>query len=119
MDKKKWTMNQITLMIGIPIGLVFLYIAFTSKPATNNPVPKIVEFRIAGQKENKSEGKWGVDLVWITQNADTVTIEPLVGKVAESGNTTVEMTKSGTFLLRAENPKGKAEYSLEIELPTK
>jgi hypothetical protein len=29
------------------------------------------------------------------------------------------MDKSGTFLLRAENPKGKAEYSLEIELPAK
>lgn len=117
--KKKWTMNQISLAIGIPLGLVFLYVAFTSKPATTKPPVKIVEFRISGQHENKAAKKWGVDLVWTTQNADEVTIEPGVGKVAESGTTTVEIDKSSTFVLKAENPKGKAEYSLEIELPVK
>ncbi len=117
--KKKYTMNQISVAIGIPLLLVFLYVAFTSKPATTKPAPKIVEFRVGGQHEDKANKRWGVDLVWSTQNADTVTIEPLVGKVEESGTTTVQMDKSGSFLLRAENPKGKAEYSLEIELPTK
>ncbi len=117
--KKKWTTNQITFAICAPLVLVFLYFAFTSKPATTKPPVKILEFRIAGQHENKEEKKWGVDLVWLTQNADEVTIEPGVGKVAESGNTTVWITKNATYVLKAENPKGKAEYSLEIELPVK
>ncbi len=115
--KKKWTMNQISLAIGIPLGLVFLYIALTSKPATKKPPVKIVEFRVAGQHEDKANKKWGVDLIWTTQNADTVTIDPMLGKVEESGTTTVQLDKSTTFLLKAENPKGKLEYSLEIELP--
>ena len=58
-----------------------------------------------------------MDLEWKTENAETVTIEPLIGKVEGNGTATVKLSKSGTFLLKAENSRGKAEYSLEIELP--
>jgi hypothetical protein len=115
--KKKWTMNQITLAIGIPLGLVFLYFAFTSKPKPVVLPPKVVEFRIGGQKEDKAAKKWTVDLLWTTENAEKVTIEPLIGKVEPTGNTSVTLEKSGTFVLSATNERGKAEFSLEIELP--
>jgi hypothetical protein len=117
--QKKWTTNQISLAIGIPLILIFLYFAFTSKPATTKPPVKIVEFRVTGQNENKATKKWGVDLLWTVQNADEVTIEPGIGKVEESGTKTVEIDKNTTFVLKAVNPKGPAEHSLEIELPVK
>lgn len=117
MNKKKWTMNQISLVIGIPLGLVFVYIAFTAKPKPVILPPKIVEFRIGGQKEGPGKKGWIVDLLWTTENADRVTIDPLIGKVELNGTTPVTLEKSGTFLLTATNATGKAEFSLEIELP--
>ena len=116
-QKKPWTMNRITLAIGIPLALVFLYFAFTSKPKPVVLPPRVTEFRIGGQKEDKTAKKWTVDLIWTTEHAEKVTIDPLVGKVDANGTVAVTLDKSGTFVLTAVNEAGKAEFSLEIELP--
>jgi hypothetical protein len=118
-SKKKWTTNQISLAVGIPLGIVAAYFAFTAKPSKPIPPPKIVEFRIGGQKEDKAAKAYKVDLVWSTENADTVVIEPLIGKVEANGLTPVTISKTETFVLKAENAAGKSEFSLEIEMPAK
>jgi hypothetical protein len=112
-------MNRITLAVGIPLVLVLVFLAITAKPRKVVPPPKIVEFRIGGQKEDKATKKYTVDLIWTTENADTVTIDPLIGKVEANGTAPVTIGKTETFVLKAENSAGKVEFSLEIEMPAK
>ena len=52
-----------------------------------------------------------MDLVWATENAEKVTIEPLIGKVEAEGTMPVTISKTETFVLKAENPAGKVEFS--------
>ena len=117
--KQKWTMNQICVALAIPAGLVLLYFVLTGKPPKRIPPPKVVEFRIGRQVEDKASKKYTVDLVWATENAEKVTIEPLIGKVEAEGTMPVTISKTETFVLRAENPAGKVEFSLEIEMSAK
>ena len=105
--------------LAIPAGLVLMYFVFTAKATKRIPPPKVTEFRIGKQVEDKAAKKYTVDLLWDTENADTVTIEPLIGKVEQKGTTPVTIAKTETFVLKAENAAGKVEFSLEIEMPTK
>ncbi len=112
-------MNQISVAVAIPAALVLMYFVFTGKPPKRIPPPKVMEFRIGRQVEDKAAKKYTVDLVWDTENAEKVTIEPLIGKVEPKGTTPVTIAKTETFVLKAENAAGKVEFSLEIEMPGK
>lgn len=118
-QKSKWTMNRISLMVGVPLLLAFVYVALSSKPATTKPAPVIPEFRVIGQTEDKKAGTWEVELSWSTQNADEVTIEPEIGKVEPDGTKKVVLAGSKSYTLKAVNPGAKAERILEIEFPAK
>ncbi len=105
--------------MAIPVVLAVAFFAFTAKAPKRVPPPKIVEFRIGNQKEDKAAKTYTVDLVWDTENAEKVTIDPLIGKVEPKGTTPVTISKTETFVMKAENEAGKVEFSLEIEMPAK
>jgi len=118
-QKSKWTMNRISVMVGVPLLLIFVYFAMSSKPATTKPAPVISEFRVIGQTEDTKAGTWEVELSWSTQHADDVTIEPEVGAVEAEGTKKVTIASNKTYTLKAVNPGAKTERILEIELPSK
>jgi hypothetical protein len=118
-QKQEWTFNRIGKLAAIPVVLLVGYLAFSAKPVKRIPPPKVTEFRIGKHEENKAAKTYTVDLVWDTENADKVTIEPLIGKVDPKGTTPVTISKTETFVLKAESAGGKVEFSLEIEMPSK
>jgi serine/threonine-protein kinase len=72
------------------------------------PKPVIGNFDLGSENIQPGEK---VKLIWSTQNADSVTIEPEVGTVKASGSTTVSPSKTTTYILTAKGPGGTVTSS--------
>ena len=70
--------------------------------------PVIVNFDLGSESIQQGEK---VKLLWNTQNADSVTIDPDVGTVKANGSTTVSPSKTTAYTLTAKGPGGTAVSS--------
>jgi plastocyanin len=70
--------------------------------------PVIVNFELGSETVQAGEK---VKLIWSTQNADSVTIDPEVGTVKASGSTTVSPSKTTTYTLTAKGAGGEVKSS--------
>lgn len=70
--------------------------------------PAIVNFELGSETVQAGEK---VKLIWSTQNADSVTIDPDIGTVKASGSTTVSPSKTTTYTLTAKGPGGEVKSS--------
>ena len=85
---------------------VIVKVAVSPQPAGPAPTlakPAILNFDL-GQESIQAGDK--VKILWATQNADSVTIDPDVGPVKASGSTTVSPSKTTTYTLTAKGPGG-------------
>jgi serine/threonine-protein kinase len=81
------------------------------------PAPSILNFDLGS--DSIREGEKG-KLIWSTQNADNVTIEPEVGQQKPNGSVSVSPSKTTTYVLTAHGPGGDTKsQSLTLTVEAK
>ncbi len=80
-------------------------------PASRQPAPAIIAFDSGSDKIQAGQT---AKLIWRTQNANSVSIEPDVGTVDVNGSREVKPPKTTTYVLTAKGPGGTITDSVQI-----
>ncbi len=84
-------------------------------PASRQPAPAIIAFDSGSDKIQAGQS---AKLIWRTQNATSVSIEPEVGTVDVNGSREVRPAKSTNYVLTAKGPGGAITGSVQITVET-